>query len=653
MLRQGRSFSGLERNCIFLNTNGSAESGGRFANISAVSGADFPDDGRALAHVDWDHDGDLDMWISNRNAPRLRFLRNDANLNIDAKSTNRFLQIGLTGNGSDTNRNAIGARVTVHLKENTSGASTAPTTMMQTMYAGDGFLSQGTRWIHFGLGVDAEIDKVEVRWPNEELTVEAFSNIDVDSRFELVQGTGKATELDWRREGLAVKPSPVEADPVVTKTRIPMVSSLPVPPLTYQSFDGKPNVVLKNGKEAVLVNIWSTTCAPCLKELKEFALRQDELKKAGVRVMAVSIDSLGPLIENPVAISKATAERLGLPFDVGMADPKLIDQLRRLHNHAIMLEKPLPLPTSFLIDADGNLAFIYKGTVEVDTLLTDAKLSKSGFVERFERSAAFPGRTIDDVALMAPLTLDASIINLKIGRELIKENKVDEAMSLFADALRLSPESPSAHNDFGVALRIKGRVEDSVKHLRKAVELDPAPPQYRLNLAKVLIKTNQLSEARKLLEEVVARLSGHSDAHFQLGIVKFRQNELAGAQESYEAAIASNPKHGQAHFTLGVLHFAKKEYAQARGHFNKALELDPNQPVVLVNLAKVAIQEKLLIQAENYCLKAIEEQPNYADAHFVLGTIRQEQGRAREATKSYQTALQYDRNHIGARRALQ
>ena len=32
----------------------------RFANVSAVSGIDFPEDGRALCLVDWDHDGDLD-----------------------------------------------------------------------------------------------------------------------------------------------------------------------------------------------------------------------------------------------------------------------------------------------------------------------------------------------------------------------------------------------------------------------------------------------------------------------------------------------------------------------------------------------------------------------------------------------------------------
>ena len=69
--RRGFSWSGHERNCAFLNM-GSAG----FADVSAVSGFDFEDDGRALALLDWDLDGDLDLLVGNRSGPRVRFLEN-------------------------------------------------------------------------------------------------------------------------------------------------------------------------------------------------------------------------------------------------------------------------------------------------------------------------------------------------------------------------------------------------------------------------------------------------------------------------------------------------------------------------------------------------------------------------------------------------
>ena len=138
MTVEGRSFSGNERNCVFLNTGAFATADGRFANVSGVSGLDFPDDGRAVVLVDWDHDGDQDMWISNRNAPRLRLMRNDS------PGSNHYLVLRLQGNGKTTNRDAIGARVEVVMAGEQSGAENAPRSV-KTLRAGEGFLAQSSK----------------------------------------------------------------------------------------------------------------------------------------------------------------------------------------------------------------------------------------------------------------------------------------------------------------------------------------------------------------------------------------------------------------------------------------------------------------------------------------------------------------------------
>ena len=98
-LDEGMSFSGNERNCVFLNP-GSREPA-RFANASAVSGLDFPDDARGLAFFDWDGDGDLDLGFSNRTAPRIRLMRNAA------PPSGNFVSFTLEGDGARTNRDAI------------------------------------------------------------------------------------------------------------------------------------------------------------------------------------------------------------------------------------------------------------------------------------------------------------------------------------------------------------------------------------------------------------------------------------------------------------------------------------------------------------------------------------------------------------------
>ncbi len=134
LIRNGGTFSGHERNCAFLNIED-----GTFANISAVSGLDFLDDARTHALVDWDHDGDMDVWTANRTAPQMRLMRNDA-----PQRDHHFLAIRLEG--SRSNRDAIGARVELVLNESPDQK------IIKCLRAGEGFLGQSTKWLQFGLG---------------------------------------------------------------------------------------------------------------------------------------------------------------------------------------------------------------------------------------------------------------------------------------------------------------------------------------------------------------------------------------------------------------------------------------------------------------------------------------------------------------------
>ena len=156
LIRAGRSFSGRERNCCFLNVGQT-----RFANISSSVDLNLADDGRGLSATDWDWDGRVDFWVTNRNGPRVRFLKNEYASGFD------FLALRLVG--TQSNRDAIGARVQLFLE-----GQTQP--LIRTVYTGVGYISQSTKWLHFGLGREATVARVVVRWPGGE--TETFRGID-------------------------------------------------------------------------------------------------------------------------------------------------------------------------------------------------------------------------------------------------------------------------------------------------------------------------------------------------------------------------------------------------------------------------------------------------------------------------------------------
>ena len=476
MLRQGRSWSGRERNCCFLNTGNLPAAASRFANVSASSGLDFPDDGRAVAVTDWDHDGDLDLWISNRTAPRLRLMMN----NSPAK--NNWVSLRLVGNGTTTSRDAIGARVEVIVNtphSEFSGTREVPRSI-KTLRAGEGFVAQSSKWLHFGLGAADELDKILVHWPGGQM--EMFTGLAVARRYTLVQGSGRSEESPEGPRVIKLDPSKVIVPRASDRARIPLSMLLPVPPLTIKTSQG--TVVTGTGRP-VLVNLWASYCRPCLQELRELARREQEIRAVGIEVVAANVDG----ITDPGASSAPMAEllaRLDFPFHATTFGTTALKSLQANHDLIVPLDRPLPLPSSFLFDAQGRLSVIYKGPVTVDDLLADVRHASRPFHERWVSAAQFPASAIDDVRLAHVATGHAVMFYLQRAGSLAQNGHHDRAARYIQEALNIAPEEPQAHAQFAEVLTNIGRPRAAIEHYRQALRLSTDKVYAANNLAWLL-----------------------------------------------------------------------------------------------------------------------------------------------------------------------
>lgn len=643
MLYQGRPFSGHERNCCFLNTRGGGLDGDRFATISAVSGLDFDDDGRALVQVDWDQDGDLDLWISNRNAPRLRFLRNEIPL------SNQFVQLKLVGNGTDTNRNGVGARVTLTTRE--PNPSSPP--IIKTLRAGEGFLSQSSSWLHFGLGPTGEIARIVVQWPNQNHQIEEFSPVPVNGRYVLVQGSGVPRPVAARTGALALAPAPTEVPPADPQQRIPLIYPLSVPALGYFGFDGSSHDIVLDKNQVTLINLWSANCKPCLAELKEFTRRAGELKSAGVRVIALSIDGLESGAADGNAAAKGMAKQIGIPFEVGMAPPAVIEDLRQLHDILITVNRPLPMPSSFLINRQGELEAIYKGMIDIDTLLADARVDNIDVLARFERAAAFPGTMLDDEVVNSAMIKNQAMVHYKLAKQLVADHQIDEAAKEYDILLQYLPEAGSIINDRAVLWMMKGNLDEAAKLLARAMSLKPTDPEIRFNLARTREMQGRLAEATELMEAAVAEFPEHANSHFLLGVLRIRGRDFAGGKASLERANICNPRHDRARFALANLLVAQGEFAAAKRHLQVAVDVSPNEPVILLALGKIEMHDSNWAEAESLFRSATRGQPPMAESHFQLGLALAAQSRLSEARRALESARKLDAKFPGLNEALE
>ena len=145
---------------------------GTFEEVSAATGlSDVPlQSRRGAAFGDINNDGCVDIVTLNVGAPPSLLLNH-------CPSGNHRVLFRLLGTKS--NRMAIGARVTVR---------TGQLSQIDEIKGGSSYISQNDLRLHFGLGADAKMDEVTVRWPNGES--ETFKDVPADFIYTIVEGKG-------------------------------------------------------------------------------------------------------------------------------------------------------------------------------------------------------------------------------------------------------------------------------------------------------------------------------------------------------------------------------------------------------------------------------------------------------------------------------
>jgi tetratricopeptide (TPR) repeat protein/thiol-disulfide isomerase/thioredoxin len=584
MLGRGRSFSGRERNCCFLNTGGD-----RFSDVSAATGLDFVDDGRSVATVDWDHDGDLDLWITNRTSPGLRFVKNDM------PSSQHFLALKLEGTTS--NRDAVGARVELHLKGD-AGTSKR----IKTLHAGDGFQSQSSKWLHFGLGRAAGIERVDVRWPGSQ-QAESFTTIELDRRYRIVQGTGEAVAVDSAPREIKLGPSPPNLPPETGHARLALTHRMPLSDFAYLDDRGLQQSLGPPAGRATLINLWASWCTPCLEELSELAASEEQLRERGLEVLALSTDGLTSDTTGEVGTRSASTavdaqptnaflDRVKWPFASGVATEEAALALTVLHNQTVYHERPLPLPSSFLVDAEQNVAVIYKGPVTVKQLLDDLEWLQGTPRQIAEGSFPFPGRVatslfpLDELAF-ARAFLEGGYLDEARG-ELIKY--IRKSAELLSDddpqrAARARQKLAEAFHLLATLERQFGRLDAAVAAFRQVVKLDPNQPAPRVSLALALWDNNDQQAAREQLDEILRLGPNNPQILNLLGHTHTQWGESDRAAEFHQRALDQEPDSDVVRLNLAIALQTSGQAEEAVGHYRKVLRRQPKTINAANNLA--------------------------------------------------------------------
>jgi hypothetical protein len=167
---KGDPFPYRERKLLLRNMG----KGKGFEDITASAGSALAptEVSRAAAFGDVNNDGGVDILVTNNNGPA-RLLMNTV--------PNRGHWLLVRAEGTKTNRSAYGSVVDLIRKDGTS---------VRRWVRGDGsYLAASDPRVHFGLGNEAEVDRIEIHWLAGEC--ESWKQTKVDTILNLKEGSGQ------------------------------------------------------------------------------------------------------------------------------------------------------------------------------------------------------------------------------------------------------------------------------------------------------------------------------------------------------------------------------------------------------------------------------------------------------------------------------
>jgi tetratricopeptide (TPR) repeat protein/thiol-disulfide isomerase/thioredoxin len=586
LIRQGKSWSGRELNCAFWNAGD-----GTFVDVSHTTGLAFDHDGRSFARVDWDGDGDLDLWLKNRTAPQVQFLRNGGE---PAPS----LRLRLVGQAPNTE--AIGARVEV-----LAGGRWR----VQERRLGSGYLGQSSEWLHFGLAPGEKLEQVRVRWPDGQLT--EHDDLTAGAAFSIEREGARATRLDRPAREIELEASTPTPTPGATSARIPLSQPLVLPQLEAKTFDGRPiSTTPGDTSRPRLLTFWASWCPSCLSELRGWDSVRHELQETGLEVLALSVD------DDPTQAQEMWAN-LGLVWKSGMAPDSWVALFDLLQQLVVDRQREMALPTSFLLDGDGRLAVIYRGPVEASRILED--VTRLGAEREAFAGAPFPGRHIGE----------ARPVNLfEVARRLLDLERPGEAM-FYIDAactaagpLQSKPADAPLIADAliqaGMHFLAQGELAEADRALERARAWSPEDALTWFATARLRATQRDNIGAKEAAGRALELDDDFAPAWELLGSLRLVAQDPTGAIEALERAVGIDPNLAQAWSSLGMAHLTTGEFSRGERAFARRLGLVPNDADAWTGLGVCRLQTGRVQEGITALEKALEIDPKNARALDIL-----------------------------------
>jgi tetratricopeptide (TPR) repeat protein len=313
--------------------------------------------------------------------------------------------------------------------------------------------------------------------------------------------------------------------------------------------------------------------------------------------------------------------------------------------------RDLALPTSFLVNARGEIVKIYQGPVVAERVDHDFRNIPQTSTERIARALPFPGVTdtiefgrnylsigsmffqrgyMDQAAASFKVALrdDPSSAEALygIGSVYLDQQKNADARDSFERALKLRASFPdtlaNSWNNLGLLAAREGRASEAIGYFQETLKLSPDHRIALDNLGSAYRQQKLWKDARKTYERALRVSANDAEANYGLGMVFAQSDDTERAFEFLQKALKLRPVYPEALNNLGILYLRTQRRDEAVASFEECIRVAPAFEQAYFNLARVYVVEDTPEKARAVLMELLKQHPGHEQAQKMMDQLR-------------------------------
>jgi Flp pilus assembly protein TadD/peroxiredoxin len=395
----------------------------------------------------------------------------------------------------------------------------------------------------------------------------------------------------------------------------------------------------------LLLNFSTTASPACRQELNTLNQAHKRWAGQGLQLLSVAFD-------DPADPAKLRELAGSLPFPIVLGSEDVAGTYNILYRYLFDRYRDLKFPTSFLVDAKGDIVKVYQGPVNTEHVEADHKNIPQTDAQRIALALPFSGvsTSLDfrrnyfgyglmyfqrgyydqsETAFQLALKDDPSNAEAVygLGSVYLKEEKNTEARACFERTVKLKTDYPktltNAWNNLGLLAVREGKTSEAISYFQEALRLDPTHVVALNNLGSAYRQLKDWDQARTILERAVKVKPDDPEANYGLAMVFAQTDNNEQAYEFLRKALQFRPAYPEALNNLGILYLRTQRPDDAVASFEECIRVAPTFSRCYMDLAQVYALQGLREKARTVLLQLLQQHPNDPQAQRALQQLQQ------------------------------